>query len=139
MSFYILDTDCLSLLQRRHPTLVANVSSVPPDEVAVTIISVEEQPPGWYAQIRRARKPPQLARAYQQLTDNVVMLSRLAVLTFTLPAIARFNQLTGLQLNISTMDLRIAAITLENSGPLVTRNARDCQRVPNLTIVDWTV
>ena len=37
------------------------------------------------------------------------------------------------------MDLRIAAITLENSGVLVTRNLRDFQRIPNLVVEDWAV
>jgi tRNA(fMet)-specific endonuclease VapC len=47
--------------------------------------------------------------------------------------------LKRLKLNVSTMDLRIAAITLNAGGILVTRNAHDFQRVPNLAIEDWSV
>jgi tRNA(fMet)-specific endonuclease VapC len=37
------------------------------------------------------------------------------------------------------MDLRIAAITLENAGILITRNLRDFQRIPNLSVENWAV
>ncbi len=54
-------------------------------------------------------------------------------------AIQRHDTLKALKLNIGKMDLRIAAITLEYNGILITRNLRDFQRVPGLTIEDWTV
>ncbi len=60
-------------------------------------------------------------------------------MSFTVPAIARYNQLLASKLGVRKMDLRIAAITLENNAILVTRNIRDFQRVPNLIIEDWSV
>jgi tRNA(fMet)-specific endonuclease VapC len=47
--------------------------------------------------------------------------------------------LKALRLNVKKMDLRIAAIALENSAIVVTRNLRDFQRVPGLMVEDWTV
>ncbi len=37
------------------------------------------------------------------------------------------------------MDLRIAAITLEHGGVLVTRNVRDFQDIPGLAIENWAL
>ena len=49
------------------------------------------------------------------------------------------DQLTALNLEVRKMDLRIAAVALENGGVLVSRNLRDFRRIPNLTVEDWAV
>jgi tRNA(fMet)-specific endonuclease VapC len=139
MSLYVLDTDVLSLHQDGHPVVTRNVESHPPQEVALSVISVEEQLTGWYSRLRRTRKRDLLAQLYQRLATNVMALSGLPILSFTEPAILRYEKLQKLKLNVGKNDLRIAAITLENGGILVTRNQRDFQRVPNLTIEDWSV
>ena len=43
MSLHVLDTDTLSLLQEGHATAVARVAACPPEDLAITVISVEEQ------------------------------------------------------------------------------------------------
>lgn len=139
MSLHVLDTDTLSLYQRGHPGVSQHVKAHPPVEVAITVISVEEQLSGWYSQLRRAKQPNQLAGVYQRLANAVQSLAGLQILSYTVPAIRRYEQLRTLNLNIGKMDLRIGAIALEWGAILVTRNLRDFQRVPHLVLADWTV
>jgi tRNA(fMet)-specific endonuclease VapC len=89
--------------------------------------------------LRRSRTPDRVALAYQRLADAVPFLARFAILPFPESAIQRFEQLLTLRLHIGSNDLRIAAITLENSATLVSRNLRHCRRVPGLTVEDWSV
>lgn len=137
MPLYILDTDSLSLYERDYSPLVQRVRAVERSSRAVAIISVEEQMSGRQAQLRRARTDAELAIAYQRFTNTVRALIKLNILSFTEPAIARYTQLRAANLNIGKMDLRIAAIALENSATVVTRNLRDFQRVPGLACENW--
>jgi tRNA(fMet)-specific endonuclease VapC len=50
-----------------------------------------------------------------------------------------YERLKAQKLNIAKMDLRIAAIALEQQACLVTRNLRDFSRVPDLIIEDWSL
>lgn len=78
-----------------------------------------------------------MAHAYQRLVDTVHVLGQFPILSFTEPAIERFLSLKGMKLGVKHADLRIAAITLENGGTLVTRNLRDFRVIPGLQVVDW--
>lgn len=138
MSLHVLDTDILSLLQDRDAVVVARVASYRPEELAITVISVEEQLSGWYRRLRRVKKAADLARIYERLTTTVASLSRLRILSFTEPAIHRYKALQSSRLNVGRMDLRIAAIALENQASVATRNVRDFQRIPNLAVEDWS-
>jgi tRNA(fMet)-specific endonuclease VapC len=139
MSLYILDTDTLSLLQKNHPVVRQHVQAASPSDLAVTIITVEEQLRGWFTAVRQATRPDYLARAYDRFTDAVRELSTLRILSLSLNAVQRYNALSALRVQIGKMDLRIAAIALEHSGIVVTRNTRDFGKVPTLMIEDWTV
>ncbi len=139
MTLHVLDTDMLVLFQEGHGAVCRRVLSQPVDELATTAITVEEQLSGWYTLLRRAKDARQLARAYQRLVDSVEVLGQFHILSFTEPAIERFTYLKGLKLGVKHADLRIAAITLEHRGTLVTRNSRDFRGVPDLLIVDWSL
>ncbi|TMQ33360.1 MAG: type II toxin-antitoxin system VapC family toxin [Planctomycetota bacterium] len=121
MSVFVLDTDTLSLYQHGHPVVCQRVQAHAANELAITIITVEEQLTGWYSLLRRARKPAAQADAYRRLAHTVHSLSRLEILLYTEDAIARYNKLRTRKLNIGKMDLRIAAIVLEHAATLVTR------------------
>jgi tRNA(fMet)-specific endonuclease VapC len=113
MSFYVLDTDILTLYRKGHSAVVGHIHALTPEALAVAVVSVEEQLSGWYAQVRRAKQRPALARAYQQLADNIQFLSGFRILAFPETAILRYESLKALKLNIGKMDTRIAAIVLE--------------------------
>jgi tRNA(fMet)-specific endonuclease VapC len=139
MSLYVLGTDTLTLYQRGHAIVTSRCTARPPGEVVATIISVEEQISGWYTSIRRAKRPDELAVAYQSLLDSIQFVTRMPILPFILPMIARFQHLAAMRLNVGRMDLRIAATALEVGATLVTRNRRDFGRIPGLQLEDWSI
>lgn len=139
MIHYVLDTDIWSLYGKGHPIVQARVHAHPIEELALAIITVEEQLSGWYAKVRQARQRIDKARQYQHLADAVMALKDWQILSFSEPALNRFEQLYASKLNVGKKDLCIAAIALEHSATVVTRNLRDFQRIPGLTVEDWSV
>jgi len=139
MSLFVLDTDTLVLFQEGHEAVTRRVLSHPMEELAISVITIEEQLSGWYTVIRRAKSVEKIARAYQRLADSVSLLSRFRILSFTEDAISQFQQLRGQKLGIKHMDLRIAAIALVHQATLATRNVRDFQHVSGLVIEDWSI
>src|SRR5438067_706733 len=125
MSLYALDTDTFSLYVAGHPVVRQRCQARPPAELAVTVITVEEQLAGWFTALRRARRRDQTARAYRRLAQTVQELAGWQILPFPEPAIDRFERLRRLRLKVASNDLRIAAVVLEFGGILVTRNLRD--------------
>src|ERR1700730_16393687 len=118
----VLDTDMVTLYQFGHPAVVRQLTQHLLEEMAVTVLTVEEQLTGWYSRLRRVKRREELARTYQHMTDGIEFLTQFKVLSFTEPAIERYEQLKGAKLNIGKTDLRIAAIVLEHGAILVTRN-----------------
>jgi tRNA(fMet)-specific endonuclease VapC len=135
---FVLDTDILSLYQRGHPGLTSKIDSLSAQELAISVITVEEELAGWYNLLRKVRDPDDLATAYQHLAGAIPVLARWPILSMTRTAINRYETLKSLKLNIRKMDPRIAAIVLDHGGILVTRNLRDFQRVLGLVVQDWS-
>ena len=138
----VLDTDHLTVLQRRQQPgcdrLLARLERVPADDVAVTIISFQEQIQGWLAFLSRARSATQIVRAYTELEAIMRSFSKMNVLSFGQEAQTRFTHLRGERLRVATMDLRIASIALATDSTLLSCNLQDFRRVPGLSVEDWT-
>ena len=137
MSLWVLDTDTLSLLFRGHARVVARVADKPSDQLAVSIITVEELLSGWYARIRHARTDDAIERAYLALQQSVQFIAQVHLLPFDKPAIVHFNRLRRLHRRIGTNDLRIAAISIQNRATLVTRNKSDFSTIDGLGTENW--
>ena len=141
MSRYLLDTDHVTLLQQVHPLVTQRVEANAPNEISITVITVEEQVQGWLKAIREASQssqPERLIWAYMGLRDVVKYLQKFEIADFTLDAYNRYKELRGQRIRIGTQDLRIAAIALSINAILVTRNQQDFSRVPGLVWEDGT-
>jgi len=139
MTNYVLDTDTLSLWQYGHVVVSQHVSAHSVDELAITVITVQEQLDGWHARLARTKDRKDLANLYERLAATVRFISRVQILPFPEEAIERYEELRSQKLNIGKMDLRIAAIAMQFGHTVVSRNTRDFCRVPGLSIEDWTL
>ncbi len=138
MPIFILDNDHVSLFQRNHPRVVQRVRAVPPQSLAVTAVTAEEQMRGWLNAIRRASSGHELTTAYARLCAAFEYYKTVQLLVFDTAAYERFSRLREQKIRIGTPDLRIASIALTTGGVLVTGNARDFSQVPGLTFEDWS-
>jgi tRNA(fMet)-specific endonuclease VapC len=138
MSLYILDTDHLSLYGRNHPVLLKRLqdNSV---VLTTTAINVQEQLRGRLAQVSDAKMGLSLFDSYRWLSETVTMLSSFRILQFTIEAQAIYQDFKQQRIRVGTQDLRIAAIALAHQGILLSRNLKDFEKVPELTIQDWTI
>ena len=138
---YILDTDHLSLIQRngqegRH--ILAKLAIVKEAEVAVTIITYEEQVRGRLGVISRAKTLDEQLLAYQwlqQLSDNY---RSIVIMPFNRAAGLEYQRLRKTYPRLGNMDLKIAAISLVTNAILLTRNTSDFGQIKELQIEDWS-
>lgn len=141
VSLWILDTDHISELQRRNPRIIQRIARITPENLAVTIITIEEQVRGRLDVIRRAEPVNDvlLIQSYARLRETINFFKNLSVLDFDQEACNYYTELKRQKIRIGTQDLKIASIVLSKQAILVTRNRKDFEKIPNLQIEDWTV
>ena len=139
MSLFVLDTDTLTLLEEAHPVVAERVRACAPEELAVTVVTVEEKLTGWYTLIRRAKKPEQFIHAYHRLAGAIDLLKPLRTLEVSKAAFDRYQDLQSQKLGVGKMDLLIAAIVVDADATLITRNRADFARIPCLKWLDWSL
>lgn len=139
MTLWVLDTDHVSLFQQNHPIVSSRIRAVNPEEVAVTVITAEEQFYGRMNQIRRANSADSLLSAYARLRAALDYFKTVNLLNFDHEAYSCYTELVRQKIRVGTQDLRIAACVISRNGVLVTRNRRDFERIPGLRFEDWTI
>ena len=139
MPLWILDTDCLTLFQMKNIAMLDRIQRTPPEQLATTIVSAEEQLRGRLLFVRRSENQKRLSQAYGYLQGTIGFFQNITVLEFTPEAEVIYWQLKAQKINPGSRDLRIASIALSLNATVVTRNRKDFQQVPNLKFVDWSV
>ena len=132
-----MDTDIFTALQQDNMKVVRKLWAYTDADVCLSIITVQEQFDGWLRVLNRTKTDADLARVYQNWASTVRNISGMPIITFTEQAILRYRTLLTMKLNIGKMDLRIAAIALEEDATVITRNLRDFERVPDLKCENW--
>lgn len=138
----VLDTDCLSLLERERSLeaskLLATLDRHRAEEICTTIITFEEQMRGWLSFIARCKDLGEQMAGYERLHRFLESCRNTPVLDFDEKATEVFAELKNKKIRIGTMDLKIASIVISNKAILVTRNLSDFEQVPGLVAEDWT-
>jgi tRNA(fMet)-specific endonuclease VapC len=139
---YVIDTDVLSIVQRggtpQADRAFARIEAVERD-VYVTIVSFEEQMRGWLAYIAHAHAAHRQVEGYARLYELIEDFSLRQILQFTDGSFRRLQSLRRTHRRTGVMDLKIAAIAMENDATLVTRNVADFRRIEGLRVEDWTL
>lgn len=138
----LLDTDHLTLLKyadsERAVRLNERLRALPPEEVvAISIISVEEQMRGWLAAIAREREARRQVFGYAELARLLDYFRAFTVALFDERAADQFDNLRAAKIRLGTMDLKIAAVALDNRALLLSANRRDFEQIPGLRVENW--
>jgi len=140
---FLLDTDYAVLLQRgtgpELQRLLERMSEHPDADFSYPVVAFHEQMLGANAYISRAKSRGELVRGYQMLHQVLADFSAARVLPFDDAAVEQFEELRKRRIRVATMDLRIASIAISRGLTVLTRNLVDFERIPGLTVEDWTL
>ena len=137
----LLDTDHVNVLKYpEHPrfvSLTTQLNTSADQDIATTVITLEEQMRGWLAWMNRVQDVHRQVLAYQELLRLCDFFARWHVVPFDAAAASTWQGLRAQRIRIGTMDLKIAAIVLVHDALLLSANLRDFRQVPNLRVADW--
>jgi tRNA(fMet)-specific endonuclease VapC len=134
------DTDILTQILRGNPVYAERVALIPIAEQALPILAAEEILRGRLNTIRQAeagKAKVTIEQAYQFFEQTLRDIRELTVLSYTPQAEAQYQEWRKQKLRGSTHDLRIAALCIAHSVTLATRNRRDFEHIPGLSVEFW--
>ena len=137
MPLFMLDTDHVSLYQYGHIGVRRKCDGLSNTELAVGVITYEEQLRGRLVVIRQSKNAEKLAEGYLRLREMQEFFCGFRLVDFDGTAIDIFAKLRKIHRRADAMDLRIAATALAHNATLVTRNTRDFIDIENLRLENW--
>ncbi len=134
----LLDTDILSHISDGTLRVIARLEATD-DQVFTTVINQIELLQARYAFILKAAIGAELLRAQSWLDRSTALLAAFPVIAIDDLAARQFDSLRVLRRlrKIGRPDLLIAAVALAHEAVLVTRNVRDFEQIPNLSLENW--
>lgn len=105
--------------------------------VSITVITVQEEFQGLPAELNRKPDAGRQALLYQKLMERVNVFGAWIVLAYDQRVADLFQGFRRQGVRIGTMDLMIASIVIDRGARLLTRNAKDFEKVPGLRFENW--
>ena len=134
------DTNILTQILLGNPAYADRAALIPVAEQALPILAAEEVLRGRLNTIRQAeagKAKITIDQAYQFFEQTLKDIRELTILSYTPQAELKYQEWRKQKLRGSTHDLRIAAICIAHSATLVTRNRRDFEHLPGLSVEFW--
>jgi tRNA(fMet)-specific endonuclease VapC len=119
-----------------EPSLLERIDASGQD-VATTIITVEEQLRGWLAEIHRLQNPHRQIVAYERLQRRIEFFAAWTILPWDANAADILVRHRTGGVRIGSLDLKIACIVIAHDATLLTRNSTDFSQVPGLRFESW--
>jgi tRNA(fMet)-specific endonuclease VapC len=134
------DADVLSELFRGSAGYVQRAEATPGDQHAIPVVVMEEILRGRLNEVRRAeggRSRISIERAYDLFQETVDYFQHFYILSYAPGAERLYQDWRQQRIRLGTHDLRIAAICVAESATLISRNRRDFELVPGLSVEFW--
>lgn len=126
-------------MRRTNLVLVARILATPPDDITISIITVEEVMTGSFAMIRKAQSRNRaIVEAYDHFHELFRKLHRFSILQYTEDSHRVYNSFPPALKRIGANDCRIAAIALATHSTLITANTSHFEKIPGLVLEDWS-
>ena len=139
MVMLVLDTDHLTALGYRNALgqRLLDRLAESGQEVATTVVNVDEQLSGLLAALHAKHDPDEQIQPYAELVERIEFLAAFLVLPWDADSARILRDLKAKRVRVGTMDLKVASISLAHDVTLLTRNAVDFAKVPNLRFENW--
>jgi tRNA(fMet)-specific endonuclease VapC len=134
------DADVLTLIFRGDRSYIQKLALIPPDERSVPIVVVDQILRGRLHSIRQAetgKAKASIEVAYAFLEQTLADLKWMQILSYSAQAESLVQSWRKQKIKVGVSDMRIAATSIVHSAKLVSRNRRDFDLVPGLSVEYW--
>jgi len=127
----MLDTDTVSLMVRKNPSVIKNIIKHEDDEICISAIS--------YAELRFGLEKKGSERLFNEVGD---ILGKLSIIDFNSSQSEHYGKIR-LKLEkagtpLGDMDMLIAAAALSTGAILVSHNVKHFSKIEGIKVEDWS-